>query len=179
MTVAGFAVAALTLAGAQERMVMVGGESMLPSRTIVANAMNSKAHTTLVSAVKAADLVQLLQGPGPFTVFAPTNAAFAALPPGTVDMLLQPGNKATLAKVLGYHVVAGRLDAEALWKQANDDRGIAELTTLSGGKLWVMTNGPRNLVVKDEKGLTVEISTYDVYQSNGVIHVITGVLMGR
>jgi uncharacterized surface protein with fasciclin (FAS1) repeats len=179
MTVAGVAAAAMTLAGAQERMVMVGGESMLPSRTIVANAMNSKAHTTLVSAVKAAELVQLLQGPGPFTVFAPTNAAFAALPAGTIDMLLQPGNKAMLAKVLSYHVVAGRLDAEALWKKASDSGGTAELTTLSGGKLWVMTNGPRNLVVKDEKGVTVEISTYDVYQSNGVIHVVTGVLMGR
>jgi uncharacterized surface protein with fasciclin (FAS1) repeats len=182
MTVKWFAgsalvVASLAVAGAQERMVMVGGESMLPSKTIVANAMNSKDHTTLVAAVKAAGLVDTLQGAGPFTVFAPTNAAFAKLPAGTVDMLVKPENKTTLTKILTYHVVAGKLDADALMKMVRDGKGTAELKTVSGGKLWIMMNGPKNLVVKDEKGMTSEISTYDVTQSNGVIHVITSVLM--
>jgi uncharacterized surface protein with fasciclin (FAS1) repeats len=167
----------LAMAGAQEKMVMVGGESMLPSKTIVANAMNSKDHTTLVAAVKAAGLVETLQGVGPFTVFAPTNAAFAKLPAGTVDMLLKPEAKATLTKVLTYHVVAGKLDAAALWKKVGNGKGTAELTTVSGGKLWVVMNGSKNLVLKDEKGMWAEISTYDVFQSNGVIHVITNVLM--
>jgi uncharacterized surface protein with fasciclin (FAS1) repeats len=171
------ALSSLAITGAQERTVMVGGESMFPSKNIVANAMNSKDHTTLVAAVKAAGLVETLQGTGPFTVFAPTNAAFAKLPAGTVDTLVKPENKATLTKILTYHVVAGRLDAEALMKLVRDGKGTAELKTVSGGKLWVMMNGPKNLVLKDEKGLTSEISTYDVTQSNGVIHVVTSVLM--
>jgi uncharacterized surface protein with fasciclin (FAS1) repeats len=164
---------------AQEKTVMVGGQSMLPSKNIVANAMNSKDHTTLVAAVKAAGLVETLQGAGPFTVFAPTNGAFAALPAGTVDSLLKPESKPTLTKVLTYHVVPGRLDAETLWSKVKMGNGNAELTTVSGGKLWVMMNGPKNLLIKDEKGMTAEISTYDVTQSNGVIHVVTSVLMPR
>jgi uncharacterized surface protein with fasciclin (FAS1) repeats len=179
LALTGLLAASVALVGAQQMNVMVGGESMLPSQNIVANAMNSKAHTTLVAAVKAAGLVETLQGAGPFTVFAPTNAAFAALPDGTVDTLLKPESKAMLTKVLTYHVVAGKLDAEALWKKVRDGKGTAELTTVSGGKLWVMANGPKNLVIKDEKGMTSEISTYDVYQSNGVIHVVTSVLMPR
>ena len=110
-------------------------------------------------------------------MFAPTNAAFAKLPAGTVEMLLKPESKGALTKVLTYHVVAGKLDAEALWKRVRDGKGTAELTTVSGGKLWVTPNGPKNLVLKDEKGMWTEISTYDVMQSNGVIHVVTSVLM--
>jgi uncharacterized surface protein with fasciclin (FAS1) repeats len=178
---AGLILAALGVVAAQDRMmmVMVGGESMFPTKNIIANAVNSKDHTTLVAAVKAAGLVDTLQGPGPFTVFAPTNEAFAKLPAGTVDTLLKPENKATLTKVLTYHVVAGKLDAETLWAKVKTGRGNAELTTVSGGKLWVMMNGPKNLVIKDEQGMTSEISTYDVTQSNGVIHVITSVLMPK
>jgi uncharacterized surface protein with fasciclin (FAS1) repeats len=174
---AGLVAATIAGAGAQEKTVMVGGESMFPSKNIIANAMNSKDHTTLVAAVKAAGLVDTLQGSGPFTVFAPTNAAFAKLPAGTIDMLLKPESKSMLTRILTYHVVAGRLDAETLWKKVREGGGTAELKTVSGGKLWVTMNGPKNLVLKDEKGMWVEISTYDVTQSNGVIHVITGVLM--
>jgi uncharacterized surface protein with fasciclin (FAS1) repeats len=172
----GLVAASMTLA-AQEKTVMVGGESMFPSKNIIANAVNSKDHTTLVAAVKAAGLVETLQGAGPFTVFAPTNAAFAKLPAGTVDTLLKPENKGTLTKVLTYHVVAGKLDAETLMKWVRAGNGTAELKTVSGGKLWVTMNGQRNLVIKDEKGMWSEISTYDVVQSNGVIHVVTNVLM--
>jgi uncharacterized surface protein with fasciclin (FAS1) repeats len=164
---------------AQEKTVMVGGESMLPSRTIVANAVNSKEHTTLVAAVKAAGLVDTLQGNGPFTVFAPTNAAFAKLPAGALDALLTPAMKPALTKVLTYHVVPGRLTSDALLQLMRDGNGTAELTTVSGGRLRVAMNGPRNITVKDERGGWVEISTYDVLQANGVIHVVTGVLMPK
>ena len=167
----------LTATAAQERTVMVGGEAMFPSRHIVANAVNSKDHTTLVAAVKAAGLVETLSGPGPFTVFAPTNAAFAKLPAGTVESLVKPENKSTLTKVLTYHVVPGTLDADALMQRVRDGKGTAELTTVGGGKVWVMMNGQRNLLLKDAKGTFAEISTVDVRQSNGVIHVITSVLM--
>jgi len=173
----GLVAASMTLAAQEKMMVMVGGESMLPSKNIIANAVNSKDHTTLVAAVKAAGLVDTLQGAGPFTVFAPTNAAFAKLPAGTVDSLLKPENKSMLTKVLTYHVVAGKLDAETLMKWVKAGNGTAELKTVSGGKLWVTMNGQRNLVIKDEKGMWSEISTYDVLQSNGVIHVVTSVLM--
>ena len=159
--------------------VMVGGSAMLAQKNIVQNAINSKDHTTLVAAVKAAGLVDTLQGKGPFTVFAPVNAAFAALPAGTVDSLLKPENKATLTKVLTYHVVPGRLtasDLDALIKKGN---GTAELTTASGGKLWVMKNGDRNITIKDEAGATADISIYDVMQSNGVIHSVDRVLMPK
>jgi uncharacterized surface protein with fasciclin (FAS1) repeats len=179
----GLAAATMAAPRAQERdmnkTVMVGGESMFPSKNIIANAMNSKDHTTLVAAVKAAGLVETLQGTGPFTVFAPTNAAFAKLPAGTVESLLKPENKAMLTKVLTYHVVAGKLDAEALWQKVQAGMGTATLKTVSGGMLWVVSNGSKNLLLKDEKGMTSEISTYDVTQSNGVIHVITSVLMPK
>lgn len=170
---------AVAVLAAQEQTVMVGGESMFPSKNIIANAMNSKDHTTLVAAVKAAGLVDTLQGAGPFTVFAPTNAAFAKLPAGTVDMLLKPDSRPALTKVLTYHVVPGKLDGEALMSKVRAGKGSAELTTVSGNKLWVVANGPKNLLLKDEKGMTSEISTYDVLQSNGVIHVITSVLMPK
>jgi uncharacterized surface protein with fasciclin (FAS1) repeats len=155
----------------------VGGQAMYRTRDIVDNAVNSAAHTTLVAAVKAAGLVETLKGEGPFTVFAPTNAAFAALPDGTVPTLLEPENKAQLAKVLTYHVVPGRLDAAALMKAIKKGGGKAALTTASGGQLWVMMNGNRNIVVRDAKGAVATISTYDVYQSNGVIHVVDKVLL--
>ncbi|NBA96279.1 fasciclin domain-containing protein [Pseudomonas sp. R5(2019)] len=159
--------------------VMVGGQSMLPSKTIVDNAVNSADHTTLVAAVKAAGLVDTLKGKGPFTVFAPVNSAFAALPAGTVDNLLKPENKGTLTQILTYHVVAGNLDMLELSKRIKAGGGKTELTTVSGGKLWLMMNGPHNIVVKDEKGDVADISTYDVTQSNGVIHVIDKVLLPK
>ncbi len=157
--------------------VMVGGQAMYPNKTIVANAVNSADHTTLVAAVKAAGLVETLSGKGPFTVFAPTNEAFSALPAGTVDNLIKPENKAALTKVLTYHVVAGNMDAAAIMRAIRAGGGQATLKTVSGGTLTAMMNGPRNVVVKDEQGNVAEISTYDVRQSNGVIHVVDKVLM--
>ena len=159
--------------------VTVGGQAMLPSKNIVENAVNSADHTTLVAAVKAAGLVETLASKGPFTVFAPTNKAFAALPAGTVDNLLKPENKAALTQVLTYHVVAGRMDAKAIEHAIKHGKGTAEFKTVSGGKLWAMMNGPRNIVLKDEAGNVSTISTYDVFQSNGVIHVIDSVLMPK
>jgi uncharacterized surface protein with fasciclin (FAS1) repeats len=159
--------------------VMVGGSAMFPQKNIVQNAVNSKVHTTLVAAVKAAGLVDTLQGKGPFTVFAPVNAAFDALPAGTVDTLLKPENKATLTKVLTYHVVPGRLTASELDRLIKEGNGTAELTTASGGKLWVMKNGDRNITIKDEAGAVADISIYDVLQSNGVIHSVDRVLMPK
>lgn len=156
---------------------MVGGQAMFASKDIVDNAVNSADHTTLVAAVKAAGLVDTLKGKGPFTVFAPTNAAFSALPTGTVDTLLKPENKPGLTKVLTYHVVPGNLDAAALQKAIKAGNGTASLKTASGGTLWAMMNGDRNIVLKDEKGAVANISTYDVYQSNGVIHVIDKVVL--
>lgn len=157
--------------------VMVGGEAMYPKKDIVDNAVNSKDHTTLVAAVKAAGLVETLKSAGPFTVFAPTNEAFAKLPAGTVEMLVKPENKATLTKILTYHVVAGKFDANELMKMIKAGKGKATLKTVSGGTLTVMMNGDRNIILKDEKGGTANISIYDVYQSNGVIHVIDQVVM--
>ena len=159
--------------------VMVGGSAMLPQKNIVQNAVNSKDHTTLVAAVKAAGLVDTLQGKGPFTVFARVNAAFDALPAGTVDTLLKPENKPTLTKVLTYHVVPGRLTAADLDRLIAQGNGAAELTTASGGKLWLMKNGDRNITIKDEAGATADISIYDVMQSNGVIHSVDRVLMPK
>ncbi len=173
-------VAAITAAGLSSAAdVMVGGQSMLPSKDIVDNAVNSADHTTLVAAVKAAGLVDTLKGKGPFTVFAPTNAAFAKLPAGTVESLLKPESKATLVKVLSYHVVPGKHDFMALSGEIKKHGGTAELATASGGKLWFMMNGPNNISVKDEGGNVASISTYDVYQSNGVINVIDTVLMPK
>jgi uncharacterized surface protein with fasciclin (FAS1) repeats len=157
--------------------VMVGGEAMYPMKNIVENAVNSKDHTTLVAAVKAAGLVETLMSEGPFTVFAPVNDAFENLPSGTVDNLLKPENKDMLVKILTYHVVAGKWDASSIMKKINDNNGSFEITTVAGGKLWAISNGPMNVVIKDEKGNVANISTYDVMQSNGVIHVIDKVLM--
>lgn len=159
--------------------VMVGGQSMLPSKDIIDNAVDSADHTTLVAAVKAAGLVETLKGKGPFTVFAPTNAAFAKLPAGTVETLVKPESKATLTKILTYHVVPGRYDFKALSGAIKKGHGKAELPTASGGKLHFMMNGMHNIMIKDEAGGTSTISTYDVYQSNGVINVIDTVLMPK
>lgn len=155
---------------------MVGGAAMYPTKNIVENAMNSKDHTTLVAAVKAAGLVETLQGPGPFTVFAPTNAAFDKLPPGTVDTLVKPENKEKLTKILTYHVVAGDYSAAKLAEMAKANGGKAELTTVQGEKITV-TEKMGAWWVKDAKGGKAKITIADVDQSNGVIHVIDGVLM--
>lgn len=170
------ALAGCLAVSAQEKTVMVGGAAMYPSKNIIDNAVSSKDHTTLVAAVKAAGLVDTLKGPGPFTVFAPTNAAFQKLPAGTVDMLLQPGNKEKLKTVLTYHVVPGRMDAAALTARARDGNGKVELKTASGDMLWVVWQNDK-LWLRDEKGMTAAITTADVYQSNGVIHVIDTVVM--
>ncbi|RZJ55566.1 MAG: fasciclin domain-containing protein [Acidovorax sp.] len=156
--------------------VMVGGAPMLASKDIIDNAVNSKDHTTLVAAVKAAGLVETLKGPGPFTVFAPTNAAFAALPAGTVDTLLKPENKPTLTKVLTYHVVAGKWDAAALSKMIADGKGMASIKTVAGGTLTAKASG-KAIMLTDEKGGTANVTIADVYQSNGVIHVVDKVLL--
>ena len=156
--------------------VIVGGAPMYASKDIVDNAVNSKDHTTLVAAVKAAGLVPTLKGAGPFTVFAPTNAAFDALPAGTVDTLLKPENKPTLTKVLTYHVVPGRLDSAALAAQIQAGGGSATLTTVEGEPLKVWMQGD-NVVVTDAKGNNATVTTADVYQKNGVIHVVDKVLM--
>ena len=160
-----------------EMTVEVGGAPMYPSKNIIQNAINSKDHTTLVAAVKAAGLVQTLEGPGPFTVFAPTNAAFAKLPPGTVDNLLKPENKATLVKVLTYHVVPGRMTAVKLMKAVKDGEGEAHLKTVAGEDLTVKEASPGKLTVTDSKGDVADVTIADVLQSNGVIHVIDTVLM--
>lgn len=157
---------------------MVGGAPMYPTKNIIENAVNSKDHTTLVAAVKAAGLVETLQGDGPFTVFAPTNEAFNKLPAGTVPTLLKPENKATLTKVLTYHVVSGRLTAADLMAKIKAGGGKAELTTVSGGKLWVMQQG-KKLYLVDEKGGKSWITIADVLQKNGVIHVVNTVLMPK
>ena len=150
---------------------------MLPQKNIVENAINSKDHTTLVAAVKAGGLVDTLEGSGPFTVFAPTNAAFAALPAGTVDTLLKPENKAQLTKILRYHVVPGNVTFVKLKKLVQTGKGKAELKTLAGENLTAMLNGPNNITITDAKGNTADITIYDVIQSNGVIHSIDKVLM--
>jgi uncharacterized surface protein with fasciclin (FAS1) repeats len=160
----------------QEKTTMVGGQAMFPSKDIVDNAVNSADHTTLVAAVKAAGLVDTLKGPGPFTVFAPTNEAFAKLPAGTVETLLKPENHDMLSKILTYHVVAGRLSAADLRKEIREGRGTATLKTVSGGTLWVMANGD-NLIIKDEKGDIANLTIADVFQSNGVIQVVDTVLL--
>ncbi len=160
-----------------EKTVMVGGAAMYPSKNIVQNAVNSKDHTTLVAAVKAAGLVDTLSGPGPFTVFAPTNEAFAKLPAGTVDDLLKPENKGTLTKVLTYHVVPGRMTAVNLMKAVKDGEGTAKLKTVAGEDLWVKQTGPGKLTITDSKGDVAMVTIADVLQSNGVIHVIDTVLL--
>jgi uncharacterized surface protein with fasciclin (FAS1) repeats len=160
----------------QQHAVMVGGAAMYPSRNIIQNAIHSKDHTTLVAAVKAAGLVKTLEGPGPFTVFAPTNEAFSALPAGTVQTLLKPENKAELTKILTYHVVPGRLDAKALDARIMAGGGEAKLKTVEGDSLIVKGSGT-HLTITDDKGNTAAVTIPDVYQSNGVIMVIDKVLM--
>lgn len=155
---------------------MVGGAAMYKTKNIVENAVNSKDHTTLVAAVQAAGLVDTLKSAGPFTVFAPVNTAFDKLPAGTVETLLKPDNKATLTKVLTYHVVAGNMDSKAIAKAIKAGNGKAELTTVAGGKLWASMDG-KNLIVWDEKGGKSMVTIADVRQSNGVIHVIDTVLL--
>ena len=177
-----FAVAAIAIAnqGATAQMKsmnpMVGGAPMLASKDIVDNAVNSADHTTLVAAVKAANLVPTLKSKGPFTVFAPTNQAFEKLPAGTVEMLLKPENKATLAKILTYHVVPGRLDSKAIAKLIKAGHGKAMLKTASGGTLTAWMKGD-SLVLQDDKGGTSMVTIANVYQSNGVIHVVDTVLL--
>ncbi len=158
--------------------VMVGGAPMLASKDIIDNAVNSKDHTTLVAAVKAAGLVDTLKSPGPFTVFAPTNAAFAALPAGTVDTLLKPENKGMLTGILTYHVVAGKMDAAALTKAIADGKGSASLKTVAGGTLTAKAADGK-VMVTDEKGGSATVTIADVYQSNGVIHVVDKVLLPK
>jgi uncharacterized surface protein with fasciclin (FAS1) repeats len=160
-----------------EKTVNVGGAPMYPSKNIIQNAVNSKDHTTLVAAVKAAGLVDTLSGAGPFTVFAPTNEAFAKLPAGTVDNLLKPENKATLTKVLTYHFVPGRLSAASLMKAVKDGEGQAKLKTVSGDWLIVKQAGPGKLSVTDATGDVAMVTIADVMQSNGVIHVVDTVLL--
>lgn len=168
---------AVTAISANAQNPMVGGQAMFKTKTIVENALNSPDHTTLVAAVKAAGLVDTLNTKGPFTVFAPTNDAFRDLPEGTVDTLLKPENKDMLTKVLTYHVVSGRYDSESLKKLIKASGGSASLKTVAGGALTFMMNGHSNIVVKDEKGNVANIPTYDVMQSNGVIHVVDKVLL--
>ena len=161
-----------------QQTVMVGGAAMYPSRNIIENAVNSADHTTLVAAVKAAGLVDTLSGPGPFTVFAPTNAAFAKLPAGTVDTLLRPENKATLASILTYHVVPGRVTASQLVAMIKAGNGSANLTTVNGGTLKAHMMGGM-VMLTDGKGGMATVTQADVMQSNGVIHVTNAVSLPK
>lgn len=165
-----------TLAQIKEQTVTVGGAPMYPSKNIIQNAVNSKDHTTLVAAVKAAGLVDTLQGSGPFTVFAPTNAAFAKLPAGTVDSLLKPQMKEKLVAVLTYHVLPGRLSVKDLWEASNKGGGKAQFKTVEGEELTVEFKG-QVLTIRDSKGNASKVTVQNVFQSNGVIHVIDSVLM--
>ncbi|MCJ2037152.1 fasciclin domain-containing protein [Methylobacterium sp. J-068] len=170
-----FTLGAAVPAAALAKNPMVGGAPMYASKNIVENAVNSKDHTTLVAAVKAAGLVDTLASPGPFTVFAPTNAAFAKLPAGTVETLVKPENKATLTKILTYHVVPGTYTAKDLMKLAKDGGGEAQLKTVEGEPLVIQSKG-KKVYVTDAKGSTATVTVANVMQSNGVIHVINGVL---
>lgn len=179
LLVSGAAINAATaqMADKMEKTVKVGGAPMYPSKNIIQNAVNSKDHTTLVAAVKAAGLVDTLQGPGPFTVFAPVNAAFGKLPAGTVDSLLKPENRQTLTTVLTYHVVPGRMTASSLMKAVKDGKGQATFKTVAGKELVVKQDKPGKLWVFDAKGGSASITIADVLQSNGVIHVVDTVLL--
>ena len=159
-------------------ILLVGTLSASAQKTVVDIAVGSPSHTTLVAAVKAADLVTTLQSAGPFTVFAPTNDAFAKLPKGTVENLLKPENKATLAKILTYHVVAGNLDAAAVVKAITDGKGKVVLTTVSGGKLTASLKGGK-VILTDEKGGTATVTATDLKAGNGVVHVIDTVVMPK
>lgn len=160
----------------KEKTVTVGGAPMYPSKNIVENAVNSKDHTTLVAAVKAADLVETLSSKGPFTVFAPTNAAFDKLPKGTVETLLKPENKTQLTNVLTYHVLAGKYSAQQLWDAVKKGKGKATIATVQGDSLTFWTKD-KDLYVSDSKGNKAKVTISDVNQSNGVIHVIDTVLL--
>ncbi|MFD0765493.1 fasciclin domain-containing protein [Mucilaginibacter lutimaris] len=177
LIIAAFALAAIAIApNVNAQTKMVGGAAMYPTKTIVENAVNSKDHTTLVAAVKAAGLVETLSSAGPFTVFAPTNEAFNKLPKGTVETLVKPENKAALTKILTYHVVGGKVSAADLMAKIKAGKGTAELTTVSGGVLKAMMAGKKIYLV-DEKGGKSWVTIADVNQSNGVIHVVNTVLM--
>ena len=176
------AIVVLTMAFTNQALAqknpMVGGAEMYNTKDIVDNAVNSKDHTTLVAAVKAAGLVETLKSAGPFTVFAPTDAAFAKLPTGTVETLVKPENKAMLTTILTYHVVAGKMGSKEIAAAIKAGGGKAELTTVQGGKLWAWMEG-KKLMLKDEKGGTSTVTIADVFQSNGVIHVVNTVLMPK
>ncbi|MCW2120773.1 fasciclin domain-containing protein [Flavobacterium sp. 7A] len=161
-----------------QKTKMVGGAEMFPNKNIIENAVNSKDHTTLVAAVKAADLVETLQGKGPFTVFAPTNEAFAKLPKGTVETLLKPENKKMLQTILTYHVVAGKMSSKDIMKAIKAGNGKATLKTVSGGTLTAWMKG-KKMYITDEKGGMSMITIADVNQSNGVIHVVDTVLLPK
>ena len=176
--VAAFAFASNAAFAQMEKTVMVGGAAMYPSKNIVENAVNSKDHTTLVAAVKAADLVETLQSAGPFTVFAPTNAAFDLLPAGTVANLVKPESKDALTSILTYHVVAGKFNAKDIAKLIKKGNGMATLKTVSGGNLTAMMVGDK-LALKDQSGGVSFVTISDVNQSNGVIHVIDHVLLPK
>jgi len=168
----------LSAQGMKEKTVMVGGAAMYPSKNIIENAMNSKDHTTLVAAVKAAGLVETLEGKGPFTVFAPTNAAFDKLPKGTIETLLKPENKSMLSGILTYHVVAGKWSSKDLSDKIKKGNGKAELTTVNGQKLTASMEGNK-IVLTDAKGGKAHVTTADVFQSNGVIHVTDAVSLPK
>ncbi|MDT5158660.1 MAG: hypothetical protein QOH51_3017 [Acidobacteriota bacterium] len=172
-------VAPFAMTASAKQNPMVGGAAMYRTKDIVDNAVNSADHTTLVAAVKAAGLVDTLKGKGPFTVFAPTNAAFDKLPAGTVETLVRPENKAMLTGILTYHVVAGKYDSKRLMQLIKKGHGQAMLKTVSGGTLVARMNGMNGISLTDEKGGTSNVTTADVYQSNGVIHVVDTVLMPR
>lgn len=173
------AVVAFTAGSYAQKTVMVGGAAMYPTKNIVENAVNSKDHTTLVAAVKAADLVEALQGAGPLTVFAPTNAAFEMLPAGTVDNLLKPENKAALQGVLKYHVVAGKFNAKDVVKMIKDNGGKATIPTLAGGNLYASQDDQGGVWIWDENGGKAKVTIADVDQKNGVIHVVDHVLLPK
>ncbi len=176
LKIAAIALGVLSINTLKAQTVMVGGAPMYPTKNIVENAVNSKDHTTLVAAVKAAGLVETLQSPGPFTVFAPTNAAFDKLPKGTVETLVKPENKKTLTGLLTYHVVAGKWSAADLARMIKEGKGKAEIKTVEGGSLWASMKG-KDIVLTDEKGGWAKVTIANVNQSNGVIHVIDTVLM--
>ncbi|MFN3850221.1 MAG: fasciclin domain-containing protein [Spirosomataceae bacterium] len=178
-TIFAVTVTLLSVSFSNAQTVIVGTEQMYPQKNIVENAVNSKAHTTLVAAVKAAGLVETLKSAGPFTVFAPVNDAFENLPAGTVESLLKPEAKSTLTKVLTYHVLSGKYDFDAIAKEIKKGNGTASFKTVSGGTLTAMMNGSHNITLKDENGNLANITTYDVYQSNGVIHVLDSVVLPK
>jgi len=178
-TVSGGVSAQFMSGNAKEKTTMVGGAAMYPSKNIIENAVNSKDHTTLVAAIKAAELVETLSGTGPFTVFAPTNAAFDKLPAGTVETLLKPESKDQLTKILTYHVVAGKYTAKNIMKAIKDGNGKAALKTVSGGTITAMMDGAKGISVTDESGNVAKVTIADVNQSNGVIHVINAVALPK